>query len=90
ITISEGGFIHRNVEYYAIAHLSKFVEDGAKRIKTNPVTAVEQVAFKNPDGTVAVVILNDANNFQKVNIVRGNAQVTFNQEPRSVITYVLE
>lgn len=90
ITISEGGFIHRNVEYYAIAHLSKFVEDGAKRIKTNPVTAVEQAAFKNPDGTVAVVILNDANNFQKVNIVRGNAQVTFNQEPRSVITYVLE
>jgi len=90
ITISEGGFIRRNVEYYAIAHLSKFVEDGARRIRTNPVTAVEQVAFKNPDGSVAVVVLNDAHNFQKVNIVRGNGQITFNQDPRSVITYVLE
>lgn len=90
ITISEGGFIQRNVEYYALAHLSKFVADGAKRIKTNAVTAVEHVAFKNPDGSVAVVVLNDAGNFQRVNIVRGNAQVTFNQEPRSVVTYVLE
>lgn len=90
VTISEGGFIQRNVEYYAIAHLSKFVEDGAKRIKTNPVTAVEHVAFKNPGGSVAVVVLNDAGNFQRVNIVRGKGQITFNQEPRSVITYVLE
>lgn len=90
ITISEGGFIERNVEYYALAHLSKFVADGAKRIKTNPVTAVEHVAFKNPDGTVAVVIHNDANNFQRINIVRGNAQIIFNQEPASVVTYVLE
>ncbi len=90
ITISEGGFIQRNVEYYALAHLSKFVADGAKRIKTNPVTAVEHVAFKNPDGTVAVVVFNGANNFQRVNIVRGNAQVISNQEPASVVTYVLE
>lgn len=90
ITISEGGFIQRNVEYYALAHLSKFVADGAKRIKTNPVTAVEHVAFKNPDGTVAVVILNGANNFQRVNLVRGNGQVIFNQEQASVVTYVLK
>lgn len=90
VTISEGGFIRRNVEYYALAHLSKFVADGAKRIKTNPVTAVEHVAFKNPDGTVSVVVFNGANNFQRINIVGENGQVIFNQEPASVITYVLK
>jgi glucosylceramidase len=88
ITISDGGFVRRNVEYYAIAHLSKFVMPGAKRIKSSFTDAVEQVAFKNPDGSIVLVVSNDASNLQRINIVFGEKQLTYNQEPRSTVTYV--
>ena len=90
ITISEGGLVQRNVEYYALAHLSKFVADGAVRVKTNPVTAVKQVAFKNPDGSVAVIVLNDADALRRLNLVLDDVQVTANQEPGSVATYLIK
>jgi glucosylceramidase len=86
ITISEGGFVNRNVEYYSLAHLSKWVLPGAYRIGSSLSTAVEHVAFKNPDGSIVVVILNDASNVQRVNLVYGNKQISNNQGPRT--TYV--
>jgi glucosylceramidase len=88
ITISDGGFVRRNVEYYAIAHLSKFVMPGARRIKSSFTDAVEQVAFNNPDGSIVLVVSNDASNLQRINIVFGEKQLTYNQEPRSTVTYV--
>ena len=54
--------VSRNVEYYALGHLSKFVQTGAYRIQSNSFGSgnVEDVAFKNPDGSIAVLVYNAA------------------------------
>ena len=63
-----GGSVSYNAEYYALGHLSKFVKPGAVRISSTGYGAggVQNVAFKNPDGSIALVALNSggAQNFQ--------------------------
>ena len=45
--------------YYYIGHFSKFVRPGARRIACSPSrSALSASAFVNPDGTVAVVVMN--------------------------------
>ncbi len=49
-----------NAEYYSLGQVSKFVKPGAVRIDSNTFGSghVEDVAFQNPDGTDALVVLN--------------------------------
>jgi glucosylceramidase len=54
------GGVTRNPEYYALAHASRFVRVGARRIaSTSPVGDVESVAFRNADdGSRVLVVVN--------------------------------
>jgi glucosylceramidase len=50
-------------DYYAIGHASKFVHPGAQRIGSNDLggaAGIETVAFRNPDGSIVLVVLNNA------------------------------
>ena len=60
VTVPSTGSYSRNVEYYSIAHFSKFVRQEAERINTAmlPEQSLESVAFENADGSVVVVVLN--------------------------------
>jgi glucosylceramidase len=63
ITInSVTGSVTRNVEYYALAHVSQFVRPGAHRIaSTTNVGGLRSVAFKNADdGSKVLIVLNTA------------------------------
>ncbi len=52
------GDVTRNVEYYALAHASKFVRVGAHRIASaSPIDGLETVAFLNADDASRVVIV---------------------------------
>ncbi|MDB5236080.1 MAG: glycosyl hydrolase [Hymenobacter sp.] len=45
--------------YYYIGHFSKFIRPGAKRVATaSNRDALQTTAFRNPDGSVAVVVMN--------------------------------
>jgi glucosylceramidase len=45
--------------YYYLGHFSKFIRPGAKRIVSSPSRgALISTAFINPDGKVAVVVMN--------------------------------
>ena len=59
---STSGSVTRNVEYYALAHASKFVRPGAHRISSPAdVESVQSVAFKNADdGSKVLIVLNTA------------------------------
>ena len=61
-TSSPQASLVRNVEYYVLGHLSKYVQPGAVRIDSNSFGhgSIEDVAFKNPDGSIAVLVLNSA------------------------------
>ena len=59
--VSTSGVVVRNVEYYVLGHASRFVRPGARRIaSTSGVQGLESVAFRNPDGGKALIVLNTA------------------------------
>ena len=56
-----GELIYTN-EYYYIGHFSKFIQPGAKRIISSASRSqLLTTAFKNPDGSVAVIVMNQGN-----------------------------
>jgi glucosylceramidase len=59
---SQTGAITRNVEYYVLAHASKFVRPGARRIdSTGDIEGLPNVAFQNADdGSLVLIVLNAA------------------------------
>lgn len=63
INASDYKTISKNSHYYIIAHLSSVVKPGAKRIgianTSYTTTGLSCSAFKNPDGTKAVVLCNN-------------------------------
>ncbi len=61
VTIDSGtGAVTRNVEYYALAHASRFVRPGAHRIESNgDVEGLKSVAFRNADdGSTVLIVFN--------------------------------
>ncbi len=57
---STSGAVTRNEEYYALAHASRFVRPGARRIASTAITGLDNVAFKNPDGSKVLIVANAA------------------------------
>lgn len=67
VQINNGSYSYESLQYsshyYDIAHCSKVVKAGAKRIKSSGYTAagLTYEAFQNPDGSYAVLALNRSN-----------------------------
>ena len=56
-----GSTLTPSKRYYALANYSRFVRPGSVRINaTSPDSNLKTSAFRNPDGTIAVVTLNTA------------------------------
>ncbi len=55
----DGGGVNRNVAYYIVAQVSKFVPPGSIRIKSTVINELQSVAFKTPAGKKVLVVLND-------------------------------
>jgi glucosylceramidase len=72
---SKSGAVTRNDEYYVLAHASRFVRQGARRIASSSgVAGVESVAFKNPDGSIVLVVANTASDERRFGVAwRGKA-----------------
>lgn len=66
ITI-DGNNVIRNPGYYTIGHASKFVVPGAVRVYTDLPSNLQNVAFKNPDGQMVLIVLNNSNIDQTFN-----------------------
>lgn len=64
---------YKNVQYYAMAHFSKFLPPGSKRIAATPGVEVEGQlelgAFLRPDGGVVVIVINTQEQDHVFNIV---------------------
>jgi glucosylceramidase len=66
VTVKSNGELIFNVSYYIIAQIAKFVSPGAVRIKLKQAGDIPQVVFKNPDGSIAVLVLNNSNSTRKI------------------------
>lgn len=64
-------------EYYLLKHVSHFVAPGARLLPALSYTGFEnQLAFRNPDGSLVIVIQNDMSEEQPVAILLGDEVVT--------------
>jgi len=58
ITI-KGDEVIRRPAYYIIAHASKFVRPGSKRIASNNSDELSSVAYQTPDNKTVLIVLNE-------------------------------
>ena len=86
ITVS-GTSITRNVGYYIIASASKFVRPGAVRIASNIAGTIQNVAFKNSDGTKVVIALNNGSSAVSFKLKWGTDSFTYSLAAGAVVTF---
>lgn len=87
VTIS-GSSVTRNTAYYIVAHASKFVRSGAVRISSNTFTSsIQDVAFKNPDGSKVLICLNTASSSQNFKVKWGSESFSYTLPAGAAATF---
>ena len=85
---SRTGEVTRNVEYYVLAHASRFVRPRARRVEsTTGVDGVESVAFRNADGTTALIVLNGGETARRVVVQEGAVTFAYPLPKGAVATF---
>jgi len=78
-----------NHEYYVLKHVSHFVMPRAKRLQAEG-TADDTLGFVNPDGTVVVVMRNEAGFERPVRVTVDGRSVVCVMEPDSLNTMLID
>ncbi|HEX8530957.1 MAG TPA: glycoside hydrolase family 30 beta sandwich domain-containing protein, partial [Cytophagales bacterium] len=89
VTINNAtGAYTREVEYYVLGHASKFVDPGAVRIASNTFSGgIENVAFKNPDGTKVLIALNNGTSSSTFKVKWGGQSFPYTLPAGAVATF---
>lgn len=87
---SKTGEVTRNLDYYALAHASRFVRQGAHRIDSSSGTdGVESVAFQNADdNSIALIVLNSAKATRHFSVSFDGKTFEHSMPAASVATFV--
>jgi glucosylceramidase len=87
---SRTGAVTRNAEYYALAHASRFVRRGARRVESGPAAGgVEQVAFRNADdGSVVLIAVNPGRSAADLVAAYGVRSFRYRMPAQSMATFV--
>jgi glucosylceramidase len=84
----EKGLVYTN-SYYYIGHFSKFIRPGAKRISASSNRSeLLTTAFKNTDGSIAVVVMNDSDKEINYQLYMNGKAAKTNSLPHSITTLV--
>lgn len=86
ITIN-GSSYTRNTGYYIIGHASKFVRPGAVRISSNIAGSIQNVAFKNSDGSKVLIALNTGSSSTSFKIKWGAESFIYTLAAGAVATF---
>ncbi|KAB5344977.1 glucosylceramidase [Bacteroides salyersiae] len=80
--------LKRNSHYYLIGHLSKVIKPGAIRIGVSEFDnkGIEYVAFKNPDASYGVVLLNRSNEDRELLIGDEKESLEVSVPSRSIVS----
>ncbi|MFC4536893.1 ricin-type beta-trefoil lectin domain protein [Sphaerisporangium dianthi] len=91
ITVHNGdsrhGQVDYTIEYYTMGHLTKFVRPGAVRIASTAGSAVKNVAWRNPDGSKALIAYNTSGGAQSVKVNWGGQSFTYTLPTRTSATF---
>ncbi|RCG28638.1 glucosylceramidase [Sphaerisporangium album] len=91
ITVHNGdarhGQVDYTIEYYTMGHLTKFVKPGAYRVDSTANGAVKNVAWKNPDGSKALIAYNTTGGSQSVKVNWGGQSFTYTLPAKTSATF---
>lgn len=87
---SRTGAVGRTDEYYALAHASRFVRQGAHRIASSETGGdLDNVAFRNADdGSLVLLVTNSAKRPRAFTVEQGGRRFTYTLPARSLATFV--
>ena len=77
-------------QYWAMRHFSSYVERGAQRIESTELEGIANVAFRNPNGDIVLVVTNSARTGRDLQIQSGDHRVGVRLEPMSMTTMVFD
>ncbi len=88
---SSSKVITQNEEFVLLGHISKFVQPKAKRIETMDTRSqgIAQVAFKNPDNTLAIIAFNHNDESRKVQFQYNEKAFSYDIENGMIITFLV-
>jgi len=75
------------MEYYAFAHASRFVRQGAQRIaSSSDLDGLDSVAFQNPDASTVLIVSNGAKAERRFSVGFGGRRFAYALPPSAVVT----
>lgn len=87
ITVNNSTSYTKNVAYYIIGQISKFVKPGAVRISSSSTSGtIQTVGFKNPDGSIALVVYNSGS-ANTIKVVSGSSAFNYSVPASSAVTF---
>ncbi|BBB01613.1 putative glycosyl hydrolase [Actinacidiphila reveromycinica] len=84
---SRSGQVDYTIEYYTMGQLTKFVRPGAHRISSADNSTIRNVAWKNPDGSKALIAYNESTSAQPVTVNWGNEHFTYTMPAGASATF---
>jgi glucosylceramidase len=96
VTLQPDGTVTTDAEYYTIGHLSKFVKPGAVRIGSTSYGTtgwngqLMSAAFRNPDGTTALLVHNENDDPRSFTVAVGDKTFDYELPGGAIATYTWE
>jgi glucosylceramidase len=85
--------VTRNAEYFTLGHLARFVEPGAVRIESTSWGTtgwngeIMDAAFRNPDGSIALVVHNENDAPRSFAVAQGGFSLEYTLPGGSLATF---
>lgn len=87
VTVNNNTSYTKNVAYYIIGQISKFVKPGAVRISSSSSSGtIQTVGFRNPDGSIALVVYNSGS-ANTIKVVSGSSAFNYTVPASSAVTF---
>jgi glucosylceramidase len=93
VTVGPGQTVTENAEYFTLGHLARFVEPGAHRIASTSFGTtgwngqIMDVAFRNPDGSTALVVHNENDDRRTFAVTQDGASFTYTLPGGALATF---
>ena len=93
ITVGPGGQVTQNAEYFTLGHLARFVRPGAERIASTSFGTtgwngqIMDVAFRNRDGSTALVVHNENDDPRTFAVAQGDSSFEYTLPGGALATF---
>lgn len=81
------GAVTKDIEYSKLGHYSKYAPSGAMTIYSSNHSAIVSMAFKNPDGSKALVTFNSSNADQRFQVQWGSQSLSYSLPSLAAATF---